>query len=98
MTGDGWRALPIEGAGGNVRAVRASERLLSRLRGEKFYLAFYVYPDSVAAFREMWDFAAATGWEFGVELRPAGSSLIWGSKGSTRPPLRGPVEWGDFSA
>ncbi len=40
-----------------------------------------------AAFHALRDQAAAAQIDFGVELEPAGADLVWGSKGTTPPPL-----------
>lgn len=79
---------PVEALGwtttGNQVAI---DRLFQSLRKGDTYLAFYVYPDSFAAFRSVRDQGVAAQLEFGVELEPAGTVLLWGSKGSSPPPL-----------
>ncbi len=86
--GDGELSRPVEALGWTVAGNKAAidHLLRSVLRGE-IYLALYVYPDSFDAFHSLRDQAAAAQIEFGVELDRAGSDLIWGSEGSSPPPL-----------
>jgi len=68
----------------NVSSWRA---LLDAHRSEGIYVAFYVYADSYETFREAKEVAIESRFEFGIEVVPAGRKLIWGSKGSSPPPL-----------
>ena len=86
--GDGELSRPVEALGWTVAGNKAAiDHLLRSVPKGEIYLAFYVYPDSFDAFHSLRDQAAAAQIEFGVELDRAGSDLIWGSEGSTPPPL-----------
>jgi hypothetical protein len=61
--------------------------LLTTVRAEGLYVAFYVYPDSYDAFRVSKEAAVESRYEYGLETVPAGRKLTWGSKGSSPPPL-----------
>jgi len=86
--GDAKQSLPQAERGWHpttdAAAIQQWLRTIPRSEG---YLAFYVFPDSFEAFRQVRDAAVALGWEFGISLEPAGAKLLWGSKGSTPPPL-----------
>ena len=87
-SGDAELSRPIEALGWTTTGNKAAiDHLLDSVPKNEVYLAFYVYPDSFEAFRSMRDRAAAAQIEFGVELDRAGSDLIWGSEGSSPPPL-----------
>lgn len=79
---------PVEALGwtpaSNTSAIR---NLIGSIPKSEVYIAFYVFPDSFDAFRSMRDQAAAAHVEFGMELDNAGDDLIWGSEGSSPPPL-----------
>jgi hypothetical protein len=66
---------------------RAWLDLLRTLRTENVYVAFYVYPDSYEAFRAARESAVEAHFEFGLKVVHAGRKLIWGSSGSSPPPL-----------
>lgn len=79
---------PIEALGWTTAGNKASiDRLFQRLQKGDTYLAFYVYPDSFEAFRSVRDQGVSAQLEFGVELESAGTELLWGSKGTSPPPL-----------
>jgi hypothetical protein len=61
--------------------------VLRAMKAENIYVAFYVYPDSYEAFRAAKEMAIETRFEFGIEVVRAGRKLIWGSSGSSPPPL-----------
>lgn len=86
--GRGKLSRPVEALGWTVEGNKtAIDQLLRSIPRGEVYLAFYVYPDSFDAFRGIRDQATASQIEFGVELDRAGSDLIWGSEGTTPPPL-----------
>lgn len=86
--GDAKQASPRAESGWHPAADKtAIEQWLRSLPRSEGYLAFYVLPDSYDAFRQVRDAAVALGWEFGISLEPPGARLLWGSKGSTPPPL-----------
>ena len=86
--GDDELSRPIEALGWTTAGNKAAiSHLLDSLPKGEIYLAFYVYPDSFEVFRSVRDQAAAAQIEFGMELDRAGSDLIWGSGGSSPPPL-----------
>jgi hypothetical protein len=86
--GDAELSRPIEALGWTTAGNKAAiGHLLDSVPKGEIYLAFYVYPDSFEVFRSVRDQAAAAQIEFGVELDRAGSDLIWGSEGSSPPPL-----------
>ena len=86
--GDGRMSMPIETAGWDFKADRSSvQSLLAKISARDFYLALYVYPDSFSTFHSVRDMAAVSGWDFGMELVRPNTDLIWGSKGTTPPPL-----------
>ena len=86
--GDGELSRPVEALGWTTAGNKAAiDRLLGSVPKGEVYLAFYVYPDSFEAFRSVRDQAAAAQIEFGVELDRAGTDLIWGSEGTSPPPL-----------
>ena len=85
---DASASFPISGAGWEVSpAGREIQQFIARFPGEDSYVAFYVYPDSFTAFRELRDLAAGRGLDFGIDLLSPDYELIWGNKGSTPPPL-----------
>lgn len=85
---DSELSRPIEALGWTTAGNKAAiDQLLRSVPKGEMYLTFYVYPDSFDAFRSLRDQAVAAQIEFGVELDPAGSDLIWGSEGSSPPPL-----------
>jgi hypothetical protein len=86
--GDARHSIPRPESGWHPTAdLAAIQQWLRTKPKSEGYLAFYVFPDSIAAFREVRDAAVALGWEFGLSLSPAGAKLLWGSEGSTPPPL-----------
>jgi hypothetical protein len=86
--GDSEMSQPMSEFGWDPVADRATiQRLLRGIKQAEDYLALYVYPDSFAAFRSVRDAAVADGWEFGMEVQRANDELIWGSTGTTPPPL-----------
>jgi hypothetical protein len=86
--GSGELSRPVEALGWTATGNKeAMDSLLKSVPKGEAYLAFYVYPDSFDAFRALRDQAAAAQLDFGVELDRAGSDLIWGSDGTTPPPL-----------
>jgi hypothetical protein len=86
--GDGHVSLTIETAGWDFKADRASvQNLLGKISARDYYLSLYVYPDSFSAFQSFRDYAAGSGWDFGIKLVRPSVTLIWGSKGTTPPPL-----------
>lgn len=86
--GDSELTRPIEALGWTTTGHKADiDQLLRSVPKGEMYLTLYVYPDSFDAFHALRDQAAAAQIDFGVELEPAGANLIWGSKGTTPPPL-----------
>ncbi len=75
------RGLQLPANGGGWRD------LLRAMKAENMYLAFYVYPDSYEVFRAAKELAIESQFEFGIEVVRAGRKLIWGSSGSSPPPL-----------
>lgn len=75
------RGLQLPANGGGWRD------LLRAMKAENMYVAFYVYPDSYEAFRAAKELAIESRFEFGIEVVRAGRKLIWGSSGSSPPPL-----------
>ena len=61
--------------------------ILRGMGAENVYVAFYVYADSYDAFRAAKEIALEARFEFGIEVVRAGRKLIWGSSGSSPPPL-----------
>ena len=91
-----WRNVGSDSEESNPRADRglripedlgAWRALLTAMRAEGLYVAFYVYPDSYDAFRTSKEAAVESRYEYGLKTVPAGRALIWGSKGSSPPPL-----------
>ena len=85
---DSELSLPVEALGWTASENKAAiSQFLRDAPKDRFYLAFFVYPDSFDAFRSIRDQAVAEHWDFGVELERPSDELLWGSKGSSPPPL-----------
>ena len=81
-------SIPLAEKGLQLPKDAASFRtLLTTFKAEDVYVAFYVYPESYEVFRAAKDTAIESGYEFGIEVVPAGRRLIWGPNGSSPPPL-----------
>lgn len=86
--GDAEESTPLPERGLKLPADAGRWReMLRAMKGEAGYVAFYVYPDSYEAFRAAKEMAVETRFDFGIEVVRAGRKLIWGSKGSSPPPL-----------
>lgn len=82
------QTTPIEARGWTMATHRGEiDRWLRDSPRSEGYLAFFVYPDSVAEFRAFREAAVAQGWEFGIELVQPGAKLYWGNEGKNPPPL-----------
>ena len=85
---DADESTPVPERGFRLPADGNSLReFLRGMKEENVYVAFYVYPDSYDAFRIAKEAAIEARYEFGIEVVRAGSKIIWGSRGSTPPPL-----------
>ncbi len=85
---DSRRSRPIKELGWTMADNKeVIVQLLGSVPKSEFYITFYVYPDSFEIFRSMRDQAVIQQLDFGVKFERPGSELIWGSKGSSPPPL-----------
>ena len=85
---DSRRSRPIKELGWTMADNKAAiVQLLGSVPKSEFYITLYVYPDSFEIFRSLRDQAVLQQLDFGVQFEHAGSELIWGSKGSSPPPL-----------
>ena len=79
---------PIEGLGLKPDSDAASiAALLKSVPSSDYYISFFVYPDSIEAFRKTRDQAVEANLEFGLELEQPDEVLSWGADGSNPPPL-----------
>lgn len=85
---NGETSMPVESSGWSPD--RDSAELADWQRGvdgSQYYIAYFVYPDSLATFRAIRGRAVAAGFDVGFELIPAQEILFWSDTGTVPPPL-----------
>lgn len=86
--GNRYVSTPIETMGMSPNSDAESiATLLRTVSPSEFYITYFVYPDSITAFRAVRAQAVAAGFDVGFEILPAGNRLIWGPDGTLPSPL-----------
>lgn len=84
---DSTRYEPIPNQGWEMPADKQMlEHLLSRISSLDVYVAYYVFPDSFDAFRDLRDITVKSGLAYGLDVVQPRNTLIFGREGRAPPP------------